>query len=307
MEFFNKVDRRVARLEVSFSHSHIQLNWNGMLSPWYPQDTTNTSNSILEICSSSSKKQKQQQKQKKNSFTLFRLNGRIIPTDSFVSEEAPKVSFKISLDEVAQPGADFTNLVNDEEIIRSLEKLIEWKAPISQMEKVELFKSWDDSLLFETDYFVYDTQSIEKIQIASAESFLPKFQSQQKSSTSTAFKRLGGFFFAGKSQLPAVVHSKGGPKLFIYFLLITGLMAFLYLPILFYLSKMSSKRAVLSHADVVKVSQSTSVQLVGSKKSSPSSSSSSSLSPSSHTLLFTLSSNPTATPLLISSSDSNSV
>lgn len=279
----------MARLELSFTLSHIQLNWNGFITPWYQANQENLN--FLEV-----------QIKTKDDNIGFKLNGKIIPNHALISEQTPKQSYKLIYDESVVPDEDFSQLLLDTELNSFLliDSEIKWQAPIIEIQEISHESQSKSTIKSSIDYIVYDSQIIKNVQIASGKS-LPKLKFT-KSLTKTKrnlFSIISRVLKLNQQQqdhlhLPIAFNLRNQKKdsQFVPYLIFSGFI--IYLGILFYLSKMSSKSRVNTPEIQIQKSQiETSVPVL------PSSISKS----NSRTLAFTL---PSSAPILVST-DSDSV
>lgn len=261
--------------------AHVQLNWNGLISSWQPLALDENS---LEI----------HLKEPRN-VPSFILNGKRI-SSSFVPEQETKRTFKLVYDELAEPDADFLNILEDQEIASLLTSEIIWKAPLSQiLETTEKPASaaTQSSNMALSDYLVVDEGFFTKIQISSGKP-LPKLSSKSKRKSTHTNKNKNTFALIRSSQEQANERRR---RRFFGSFIVFGFIV--YLLVLLKLSKMSSK---IERSTAQELKRSTNLIPSDSLSKSASSTAAALLSKSpSKTLALTLPSSQQ--PILISASN----
>lgn len=198
LEGFDKIDKRVARLELIFMLGHLQINWNGLQSSWQQLPIQNTNHLELSIT---------------RKLYSFKLNGKSVQ----VSIEEPRIQAQklVIYEEGVEADSDFLEILEDDELLDSLEMAPIWQNPIKLEQLVDDTTNSNSSnsaeiTLKSIDYLVYDSQSISRLQI-SINAPLPKLEviSQKTKSKSlfASFKdHLLAPFKSSKSTALPVLH-----------------------------------------------------------------------------------------------------
>jgi hypothetical protein len=248
-EAFSSSAKRIFRLELTFLHGHVQINWDGFLSSWHNIHHNYKHQNHLEI-------KLEQSPSPSPSLPKFKLNEKVVKVH--VPEPVIRSpTFKLTYDELAVPDSDWFDLVTDPEILNSLQTTPpNWKSPLISAEPVPTSNYDDDdggvviknsSLV---DYIVYDCESFVQLQISSGIP-LPKvvtttFQTSYFNPPSFPFKSFLSIFKSSTHQLPAVIHGTTKKQINQANTRILGTFAIsaflIYLAVLLHLSKMTSIR-----------------------------------------------------------------
>lgn len=225
-EAFSSNDQRVFRLEITALLGHIQINFNGLQSPWHRANHQN----YLEITNFSID-------------PIFKLNGKILNV-KFPEPVSNRSAFRLTFDESAQPDADWFDLVNDPEILESLKISPPiWQAPLlSESPELEQLKLPINPAT--PDYIVYDDERLVQVQMSSGIP-LPKLATRKPKPKSQSREFLRFLFKKQSTHLPVLrTHYKSASSSSASKVLGTvAICGFtIYLAVLLHLSKMTSLR-----------------------------------------------------------------
>lgn len=226
LEAFDGSDKRIARLELNFLLGHVQINWNGLLSSWHR--VHNTANHLELALSTQS----------------FKLNGKLVSVTipEPVTQQQPAI-IKVNYQETATPDAYFLEILDDQELVDSLEMMPIWQSPLESVQVIQPEVEAIFTNLKSIDYLVYGTQSLDRLQIA-INSPLPRLEVRRTNRTLSLFNTLKSLLIVRSKavHLPVLHSSKGSHSNARIFGIIAASAFILYLALLLKLSRMTSIR-----------------------------------------------------------------